>query len=564
MLDIQNLSVVFSLCDRQVQAIDALTLSLQAGETLAIVGQSGSGKSTLCRAIMGLLAQNAHATGRIMLDQTDLLALSDREKTAYRGRRIAMVMQDPMTALNPCFSVGEQIAQAVRIADPTADKSTVRAQVLTLLEQVGIEHATARVEQYPHQFSGGMRQRIVIAMALASRADILLCDEPTTALDVTTQSQLLALLQHIKQTQHKSLLLISHDLGVVARMADRVAVMKDGKMVECNDVFALFSKPQHPYTKRLLQALPSTEAPEKNTGHHHALVEVNGLSKQFTLADGTRFSAVDEVSFHMHDCEILALVGESGSGKTTLAHCLMGLCQQDSGQILFDDLDLSLPVARRQHRRRVQSEIQLVFQNATASLNPKMTVQGLLFEPLRLQKWGDQSTRHARVQQCLVDVGLDDSLLNRLPSQLSGGQRQRVAIARALCLNPRLVIADEPISSLDLATQTQMIELFRRLQQQYGFSLLLVTHDLSVVRSLSDRVAVMCRGKMVEVGATADICNQPLHRYTQALIQSAPIADPVLERQKPPVLDVKTTTPQGQLRLVSADHWVLMDEEGAR
>ena len=628
MLEVKDLEVYYGM----IQAIKGISFEVNQGEVIALIGANGAGKTTTALSIMRLLPEKVGKIkgGTIILNGKDVTAATEADMRLLRGETVSMIFQDPMTSLNPTIKIGKQIGEAVVIHNKNYTKEQVNKKVLELMELVGISHPKERYHQYPWQFSGGMRQRCVMAIALAADPDILFADEPTTALDVTIQAQILDLLREIQMKLGTATILVSHDLGVVARVADRVAVMYAGKIVEIGTAEEVYYDPRHPYTWGLMQALPAyakgkemlhaipgmppvlidpprgdafacrneyalaidyekeppmfrisdthyaatwlldERAPEikppspvcssffaegdqregceetaerKKTSvveecqndaeNRETLVAVNHLTKSFSIGKRNVHKAVDDVSFRIYKGEVFGLVGESGSGKSTVANCVMNLCKPDSGEILYKEIDTCCSKEFRKNKKMLQCERQIIFQDSTSSLNPRMKVKDILSEPFRIQHiTPKRGTLSAEAAFQLTYVGLDNSYLEKYPSELSGGQRQRVAIARAVAMEPELLVADEPIASLDVSIQAQIVNLFRHLQKEHGFSFLFIAHDLSMVGFLCDRVGVMHDGKLVEVGNVEDIFRHPKHPYTKALIESIPIPDPRMERQR--------------------------------
>lgn len=601
-LELQDLSVQFHTGKEIVQAVRGVSLEVQEGEVLAIVGESGCGKSVLCKSVMKLLPQTAYiAGGRILVDGVDITDYREREMEKLRGNVFSMVFQDPMTSLNPTMKIGTQIAEAVRVHEPKIRKAELDGRVLELLGLVGIDRAKERMQQYPGQMSGGMRQRCVLAIALASNPRILFADEPTTALDVTIQAQILELFRNIQKKFRTATILVSHDLSVVAGVADRVAVMYAGKIVEIGTTEEIFYQPKHPYTWALLQSLPALskgkaelftipgmppnlahppkgdafacrnpyavardyeeeppmfrvsdthyaatwllaeDAPKIMFGRENrkkrvihqewkdaeVLLDVRHLNHAFSLSRKLAVKAVDDVSFQLRKGEIFGLVGESGSGKSTVARCIMNLYHNGSGEVYYNGIPLHDRKAYRKMRRQIRQNIQIIFQDSTSSLNPRMKVKDIITEPLVINHIRPKrGTYREEAAFQMKYVGLDESFMDKFPGGLSGGQRQRVAIARAVIMEPELLIADEPIASLDVSIQAQIVNLFRHLQEEHGFTFLFIAHDLSMVEYLCDRVGVMYHGKLVEAGLTEDVFAQPKHSYTKRLMESIPIPEP--------------------------------------
>lgn len=613
LLEVKHLSVSFDTPEGEVEAVRDVSFFVKKGETLAIVGESGCGKSVLCRSIMKLLPRTARIkSGSILANGREIIKCTEKEMQTIRGSFFSMVFQDPMTSLNPAMTVGAQIAEAVLIHRPELSREEVRRRVWELMELVGIDHPKERAAQYPWNFSGGMRQRAVLAIALASEPAVLLADEPTTALDVTIQAQILALFRKIQEKLGTAIVLVSHDLGVVAAAADRVAVMYAGKICETGLVREIFEDPKHPYTKGLLRSLPALSRGKKElyclpgmppklnhppagdafacrnpyalavdyekqppmfqvTDTHYAatwllderaaevrakieeemskgeapdgtreeikyhpgfdrkasgkevLMEVQHLSQLFSMTGKKVFRAVDDVSFELRKGEILGLVGESGSGKSTTARCIMNISSSPGGHIFYKGIDVLDKKQFRKNRKALQAERQMIFQDSASSLNQRMRVEDIILEPLKLShRRPKQGSYREEAEFQLKYVGLDSSFLDRYPSELSGGQRQRVAIARALIMDPELVVADEPIASLDVSIQAQIVNLFRHLQREHGFSFLFIAHDLSMVEFLCDRVGVMYHGQLVELAPCRELYSNPLHPYTKQLLLAVP------------------------------------------
>lgn len=712
----------FDTAQGEVQAVRDVSLTLASGEVLAIVGESGCGKSALLRCIMKLLPDTARIKhGTIAIDGTDITRYHEKDMQKLRGKIFSMVFQDPMTSLNPTITIGKQIAEAVLIHHPKMPAADVYRRVIELMDLVGIKDPAVQYKCYPHQFSGGMRQRSVLAIALASDPKILLADEPTTSLDVTIQAQILDLMREIQKKLGTAMILVSHDLGVVARIADRAAVMYAGKIVETGTVEEIFYDPRHPYTWGLLAALPfyskdgealqaipgtpptlidpppgdafacrsryamaidyeqappmfpvtdthaaatwlldprapkfsqnahtnlpsDIQLPDAHTpktswqdicsrdGHSHAaaadtshmadrqytphapsaagtlrhdlpmqdtshaadtasgsadsdcvlehsfyhntalngtgfddkasndtLLHVSKLSHHFCLSKNITIHALDNVSFDIKRGEIFGLVGESGCGKSTIARCIMNIYQPAGGTIYYNGINICDPKARRAHRRMLQAERQIIFQDSASSLNPRMKAADIITEPMAIHRRKPKRGSYlAEAAFQLHYVGLDASYLYKYPSELSGGMRQRVAIARALSMEPQLLVADEPIASLDVSIQAQIINLFKHLHAEHGFSFLFIAHDLSVVKYLCSRIGVMYRGRIVEIAPAGELFAQPLHPYTKSLLSAIPVPDPLLERnRKMHALYEQDFECGGTLCEVSPDHWVL-------
>ncbi|GLU48866.1 ABC transporter ATP-binding protein [Nocardiopsis ansamitocini] len=562
-VSVRDLSITFASMDGDVHAVKNLSFEVPAGGALGIVGESGSGKSVTSLALMGLhRGSKARMSGGLTVAGVDVVSAPDSRIRAMRGNDIAMVFQDPMSSLHPQYTIGNQLIEAYRTHRPKASAAEAKARSIDALERVGIPEPAKRINSYPHEFSGGMRQRVLIAMGLVCEPKVLLADEPTTALDVTVQAQILDLLDDLRQDLGMSLILVSHDLAVVAGSVDEVLVMKKGEAVERGDVRSVLSSPEHPYTRSLLAAVPRVEvsraqrraevradraaaqqaAPQaeatpkgsvKDSGSGVAkgelLLSVTDVRQKFKVRGGmfgrtTDFYAVDGVSFDLYQGETLGIVGESGSGKSTLSRMVMRLLQPTEGSIVFEGNDITrLPERKLRPLRR---DIQMIFQNPYSSLNPRLTVGDSIGTALRVQGEGDGKLIKRKVQELLERVGLEANHYNRFPHAFSGGQRQRIAIARALILNPKLVICDEPVSALDVSTQDQVLRLLSELQDDFDLTLIFVAHDLAVVRQVSDRVAVMRKGKVVEMGDGDAVYENPQHDYTKQLLAAAPILDP--------------------------------------
>jgi len=543
-LEVKNLSISFRSGNDEVPAVHGLELELFRGETLAILGESGSGKSVSASAIMGILdtPPGFIKSGEIILDGVDLLKLDAAQRRHLMGTRIAMIFQDTLSHLNPVYSVGWQIAESFR-THRGMNRREAMDRAIDLLEQVRIPDAHRRASNYPHQFSGGQRQRVMIAMALALEPSILIADEPTTALDVTVQAQILDLLLELRNQHQMGLVLITHDLGVAAEVADRVLVMNKGEIVERGDVFQLFDQPQHSYTRELLTAVPGMGKPSSSktnlaSSTEKPILEVRQLTKRFAeprkLFSGTPPAPViacDSIDFNLYRGETLGIVGESGSGKTTLANILLKLTEPDSGTALFDGENIfSLSDdALKTFRRRFQ----VVFQDPFASLNPSMSVFQIISEPWLIHADVVKPDKHReRVVELLDSVGLMPEHAERHPHEFSGGQRQRIAIARALALNPDVIICDEAVSALDVSIQAQIISLLAELRASLNLSYLFIAHDLPVVRELADRILVMKSGRIVEQGSVTDIFENPTEPYTIELLAANPVANPAIMRER--------------------------------
>jgi len=556
LLHIENLHIAFKNRTEETTAVSGIDLTLKKGESIGLVGESGSGKSLTALAIMGLLPKQALLrSGKIVFNNTNLLALSSKEMNLLRGQQIAMIFQEPMTSLNPVMRCGKQVAESILRHQKVSSKEA-KAQVISLFKQVNLPRPEQIIRAYPHELSGGQKQRVMIAMAIANNPSLLIADEPTTALDVTVQKEILELLDHLRKTKGMSLVFISHDLGVVSRVADRVAVMYKGSIVEqglCSDVF---THPQHPYTKGLLACRPPLDSrPEhlpviedflngttelKSTkeiltrnpvdyqlkGLKPAL-DVTNLTKSYPvernlLGKVTReIKAVDEVSFQVYPGETLGLVGESGCGKSTLGRAILQLIQPDEGSILFEGNDLMH--ISRQALKATRRNLNIVFQDPYSSLNPRMSIGEAIMEPMKVHKlFKNRKERLTKAAELLERVGLTAQQMNRYPHEFSGGQRQRIVIARALALNPRFIICDEAVSALDVSVQAKVLNLLNELKREFGFTYIFISHDLSVVKYMSDRIMVMKEGKIIEIGNADEIYYHPQSEYTSKLISSLP------------------------------------------
>ncbi|TPJ28344.1 MULTISPECIES: ABC transporter ATP-binding protein [unclassified Mesorhizobium] len=522
-LSVKDLRVRFQTLDGTVEAVKGINIKVNAGETVAVVGESGSGKSQTMMAAMSLLSSNGEATGQVDYRGRNLLTMSKSDLNQVRGRKISMIFQEPMTSLDPLYTIGNQLMEPIS-RHRGLNAAAAREEALKLLRLVHIPDPERRMKSYPHEMSGGQRQRVMIAMALANDPDILIADEPTTALDVTIQAQILMLLAELQRKLGMAIVFITHDLGIVRRFADRVYVMRLGEVVEEGDAEALFANPQHAYTKMLLAAEP-TGAKAAPPASAPVLLEGRNVEVVFKIGGGflggepLMLRAVDRISIRLKRNQTIGIVGESGSGKSTLGRALLRLLPSD-GVIRFGDRDIS--DADRQAMRPLRRELQLVFQDPFGSLSPRMTVgqvitEGLLVhEPSLTGKQRDQ-----RAVEALREVGLDPNARNRYPHEFSGGQRQRIAIARAMILKPKVVVLDEPTSALDRSVQKQIVELLRKLQADHELSYLFISHDLAVVRAMADYIIVMKQGKIVEEGPTQEIFDNPREAYTQTLMNAA-------------------------------------------
>jgi microcin C transport system ATP-binding protein len=527
LLQISNLDVHFRSEGGEICAVNGASFTLEAGRTLSLVGESGSGKSVTAHSIMQLLpypTARHSARSSITFDGDELIGASDTFMRNLRGKRIGMIFQEPLTALNPLHKLHKQIGEALMLHQGLS-REAARARIPELLEMVGLDQLKDRLEAYPHELSGGQRQRIMIAMAIANSPDLLIADEPTTALDVTVQAQILELLQDLKSRLNMALLLITHDLTVVEKMADDVCVMKDGEIVEAKPARDLFAHPEHSYTQMLLAAQPSGSA-VATQGDATPLLECRGLSVQFpkgkSLLGKPRewIPAVDQVDLTCRSGQTLGVVGESGSGKSTLGFTLLRLLRPSGGTIIYNGADITR--FNRKQMRRLRHDMQIVFQDPFGSLSPRMSVAEIIAEGLKVHyRELSQDEREARVIQALEDVRLDPATRWRYPHEFSGGQRQRIAIARTLVLRPSLLVLDEPTSALDLSVQSQIVDLLRELQAKYAISYLFISHDLRVVRAMAHEILVMKDGRIIESGPSEQIFETPQEPYTQALMEAA-------------------------------------------
>ncbi|MEU3309262.1 ABC transporter ATP-binding protein [Nocardiopsis sp. NPDC055551] len=558
---VDDLRVTFPTMDGDVHAVKGLSFEVPAGGALGIVGESGSGKSVTSLALMGLhRGSRAQITGSIEVAGQNVVTASDKKMRQMRGNDIAMVFQDPMQSLHPQYTIGNQLIEAYQVHNPKASKSAARKRAVEALGRVGIPEPEKRINSYPHEFSGGMRQRVVIAMGLMCDPKVLLADEPTTALDVTVQAQVLDLLDELRRDLNMALILVSHDLAVVAGSVDEVVVMRHGQAVERGDVRKVLSKPEHPYTQALLDAVPRVEVSRAQrrardradridrdkregtvtkpgdfeaftpaTSESEPLLSVRDIAQCFKVRGGmwgrsSDFWAVKGVSFDLYKGETLGIVGESGSGKSTVSRMIMRLLEPTKGSVHFEGKDITH--MRERELRPLRRDVQMVFQNPYSSLNPRLTIGESIGTALKVQGERDGKKIRGQVQDLLERVGLEPNHYNRFPHAFSGGQRQRIAIARALILKPKLIICDEPVSALDVSTQDQVLRLLSELQDDFGLTYIFVAHDLAVVRQVSDRVAVMRKGEVVEMGDSDSVYENPRSDYTQQLLTAAPVLDP--------------------------------------
>ena len=550
---VEDLEVTFVTGTGDVQALRGVSFDIYPGETVAIVGESGSGKSTTATALIKLLAENGRISGgKIFVDGNDITDYSERQMAAIRGKVIGYVPQDPMSNLNPVWSVGFQVREAISANGVATGREAIEAKAIEVLEQAGLSDAVRRMKQFPHQFSGGMRQRVLIGIGLGAEPRLLIADEPTSALDVTIQKVILDHLESLTKERDTALLLITHDLGLAAERASKLIVMHEGKIVEAGSSLEILQHPQHPYTRRLIAAAPSLasrrihsssagdlsddngpdmlklafrhEEIEAHLAQAPIAVSVRDLRKTYSIRRGGFKSeplhAVDGISFDIHKGTTLALVGESGSGKSTAARLVLGLEKPTSGEVIVGGITVTGASARDLFKLRRQ--MQVVFQDPYASLDPQRSIGAIIAEPLRVHKVGDRTARIARVEELLDQVALPTALAHRYPNELSGGQRQRVAVARALALKPDVVVLDEAVSALDVLVQAQILQLLADLQEELGLTYLFITHDLAVVRVVADAVAVMDQGKIVETGLTDEIFDNAQQPYTQRLLEAIP------------------------------------------
>ncbi|MCO7728908.1 ABC transporter ATP-binding protein [Brucella intermedia] len=596
-LSVRGLTTSFLVDGAWKPVVDDVSFDVNPGETVAIVGESGSGKSVTSLSIMRLLQKDtSRIEGSIRLGNRELLTLPEEEMRQIRGNDIAMIFQEPMTSLNPLFTIGDQISEAL-LCHSQMSKADARAETVRLLEKVRIPSAASRFDEYPHRFSGGMRQRVMIAMALASRPKLLIADEPTTALDVTIQGQILDLIKTLQEEEGTSVLFITHDMGVVAEISDRTVVMFRGKQVETGQTADIFRQSKHPYTRALLSAVPvlgsmqgyqrplrfpivddATGLAEKPVEVADTVdkgdvpvLEVKGLTKRFDIYSGLmsrlsgRVHAVENVSFDLRKGETLSLVGESGCGKSTTGRAIMRLTEPDSGEVLVEGKNIL--TLDRSAMREMRRTVQMIFQDPYASLNPRMTVGAAIAEPYIEHRLG--SAREARdvVADMLEKVGLTPDMAKRYPHEFSGGQRQRICIARALALKPKVIVADESVSALDVSIKAQVINLMLDLQQSLDLAFLFISHDMAVVERVSHRVAVMYLGEIVEIGPRSSVFENPQHDYTRKLMAAVPVPDPDRRRSrhlnevgelKSPIRPADFVVPLREYREVSAQHFVAL------
>jgi ABC-type glutathione transport system ATPase component len=540
LIEIRNLKVRFDSEGRSSTAVDDISFHVDRGEILAVVGESGSGKSATALSIMRLLPRAGRVVnGAINFKGRDLLTLSEREMRSIRGGDISMIFQEPMTSLNPLFTVGHQIGEAI-VVHQGVSRAAARKLALDLLEAVEITDPHRRIDNFPHQMSGGQRQRVMIAMALASKPSLIIADEPTTALDVIIQAQILDLLKRLQAEIGAGVLFITHDLGVVAEIADRAVVMQNGRIVEQGAVVDIFGRPKDSYTRRLLDAVPRIDAAKvapaakTDTG---VLLDVRNLSKwfpaekSFGAKSGIVVKAVNNISLSIRRGEVLGLVGESGSGKTTVGRSILRLIEPTAGRIDFDGTDVT--TLSRRELRLFRRRMQIIFQDPYGSLNPRWTVRRMLLEPLKVYGlYATRKERDQRVAMLLELVQLDPAWASRYPHEFSGGQRQRIGIARSLAVEPSFIVADECVSALDVSVRREVLNLIKDLRSRLGLTMLFISHDLAVVEDISDRVAVMYKGELVEISSAHELYRNPSDDYTKALLAAAPIPDPTVKRER--------------------------------
>ncbi|MBT56623.1 MAG: glutathione ABC transporter ATP-binding protein GsiA [Mameliella sp.] len=597
-LSVSNLTTSFRVNGAWTPVVRDVSFELFSGETLAIVGESGSGKSVTSLSIMRLLPRHSsRVSGTVMLNGQAITQLSDRAMRNVRGRDASMIFQEPMTSLNPMFTVGDQIMEAVLVHTRGSSRNDARKAALALMEKVRIPSAVSRFDEFPHQFSGGMRQRVMIAIALASRPRLLIADEPTTALDVTIQGQVLDLIKELQREEDMAVLFITHDMGVVAEIADRTMVMYRGELVESGPTAEIFAAPAKPYTRALLTAVPvlgsmigqtkplrfgsvdmqsgDVAAPPQtlDTIDHAAppVVELRNIVNRFDIRGGAmrrctgRVHAVEDVSFAIQPGETLSLVGESGCGKSTVGRSIMQLEKPLSGDITFGNKSIS--ALSRQDRSALRRDVQMIFQDPFASLNPRMRIGAAIAEPFLVHGLGSKSEARKKVDELLIQVGLEPQHAARFPHEFSGGQKQRICIARALALDPKLIVADESVSALDVSVKAQVINLMLDLQERLGLAYLFISHDMSVVERISHRVAVMCLGEIVEIGPRRDVFENPQHPYTRRLLDAVPVPDPSRRHREraldnseiqTPIRGLDYAVPERMFREVAKGHHVMV------
>ncbi len=570
-LKVKDLHVSFTMRDEDFHAVRGVSFEVNKGETLGIVGESGSGKSVTARSIMRLLPSppSYMKEGIIEFQGENLNLKTEKEMESIRGNGIGMIFQDPMTSLNPTKRIGKQICESI-MKHMNVSKREAKRETIELLNLVGIKDSEVRYNQYPHEFSGGMRQRVMIAIALACKPALLIADEPTTALDVTIQAQILDLMKSIQQRFGTSIILITHDLGVVAEMCDHVVVMKKGEIVETGTTLEVFESPKHPYTKKLLNALPRLDEKKKEKRVSQLpegidktipLVQVTSLKQHFDSGKKGLTKAVDDISFHIRPGETLGLVGESGSGKSTTGRAILRLDEPTDGEVLYQGMAINRFTSKEM--KSMRKHMQMIFQDPYSSLNPRFKVLDIIGQALDIHRMSKNKAEHKRrVEELLMMVGLEPEHAMRYPHEFSGGQRQRIGIARALAVEPDFIVCDEPLSALDVSIQTQIVKLLEDLQHKLGLTYLFIAHDLSMVKHISDRVAVMYAGKIVELAESEELYNNPLHPYTKSLLAAIPIPDPKVGANKHRQLnkkdeaDRKFNVENTKLVEVMEGHWV--------
>nr|WP_285813644.1 ABC transporter ATP-binding protein [Rossellomorea marisflavi] len=563
--------ISFQSKEEEFDAVRGVSFEVKKGETLGIVGESGSGKSVTARSIMRLLPSppSYMKEGEITFLGENLAEKTEKEMESIRGRDIGMIFQDPMTSLNPTIRIGNQIAE-ILMKHQDLSREQAKKEAIDILKQVGIRNSEERYSQYPHEFSGGMRQRVMIAIALACRPTLLIADEPTTALDVTIQKQILNVMKHMQERFGTSIILITHDLGVVAGMCDSVVVMKEGEIVERGTTEEIFASPRHPYTKKLLNALPRLDEPKKSkkdpSPDKPPLLDVSSLRQHFDLGKGHTLKAVDDISFFIREGETLGLVGESGSGKSTTGRAILRLNEPTGGVVTYEGMSVNGMTKREM--KAMRRHMQMIFQDPYASLNPRFKVMDIIGQALDIHGLcKTKQDRKRRVEELLEMVGLQASHAKRYPHEFSGGQRQRIGIARALAVEPKFIVCDEPLSALDVSIQAQIVDLLQDLQKRLGLTYLFIAHDLSMVKHISDRVAVMYAGKIVELAESEELYANPQHPYTKSLLSAIPIPDPAIEKKKERVLLEEQTDEDryglqtSELVEVSSGHWVAVPVE---
>ncbi len=562
-LTVKDLVISTSNESKKLTLVDNLSFELLPSEILSIVGESGSGKSITAKSILGLLPKNFSVSGEIKYYGKNLIQTNEKAMLSVRGHEIGIVFQEPMTALNPVLSIGEQLTESMIISGKVNSK-IAHELALEMLDRVGIPHPKERMEHFPHEFSGGMRQRILIAMMMLMEPNILIADEPTTALDVTIQAQILDLLSALVQEEKMSMILITHDMGVVAQTADRLLVMKDGKKIEDGKVEEIFVGSRENYTNQLLASVPRLNSNSKFKEYvpDSNLISIENLSKSFlknTFLSKKKISvnALENISLQIGYGEVVSLVGESGSGKSTLGRILLKLSNPDKGTIRFDGLNFYSN--KSTELKKLRSAIQIIFQDPYSSLDPKRTIGYSISEPLIIQNKYRKAEILEKVRKLLTAVGIDPDSAKRYPHEFSGGQRQRIAIARAISTEPKIIVADEPTSALDVTVQAQILELLLKLKDEQNISFLFISHDLAVVQQVSDSVAVMCEGRILEKGSTSQVLQNPLNGYTKSLINSVPIPDPT-KRQKLKYTNLERSFNRGPLMEVEPNHWVAQQE----